>query len=105
MPYFAHLVRVAFAVRQVFNAGDQTAMIAASLHDLIEDTTTGYDVICEQFAQDVADAVAAVTKDSRLPEPNREAAYDDQLSKASWQARLVKLADVYDNFYDTRNDD
>ena len=47
----------------------------------------------------------ALTKDAReLPEAEREPAYDRQLSAASWQARLVKLADVYDNFCDARDE-
>lgn len=103
-PYFAHPVRVAFVVRHVFESNDQTALLAALLHDLIEDTTTDYDDLIERFGKDAADAVAALTKDARLPESEREERYDRQLSQASWQARLVKLADVYDNFCDARSD-
>lgn len=103
-PYFAHPVRVALTVRQVFGIEDEVALAAALLHDLIEDTTTDYDDLLEKFGKDVADAVAALTKDARLPEDEREAAYDRQLSQASWQTRLVKLADVYDNFCDARNE-
>jgi guanosine-3',5'-bis(diphosphate) 3'-pyrophosphohydrolase len=103
-PYFAHPVRVALTVRHVFNVDDETALAAALLHDLIEDTTTDYDDLLEQFGKEVADAVAALTKDARLEHDQREAAYDHQLAQASWQARLVKLADVYDNFCDARND-
>jgi (p)ppGpp synthase/HD superfamily hydrolase len=101
-PYFAHPVRFALAVRHVFQVSDQTALLAALLHDLIEDTTTDYDEIEERFGKEVADTEAALSKDPRLPESEREAAYDRQLSQASWQARLVKLADVYDNFCDSR---
>src|SRR5687768_1806066 len=100
-PYVAHPVRVALTVRHVFGIDDETALVAALLHDVIEDTKTDYDDLAEEFGRDAADAVAALTKDGRLPEPEREAAYDRQLSAASWQARLVKLADVYDNFCDT----
>jgi guanosine-3',5'-bis(diphosphate) 3'-pyrophosphohydrolase len=103
-PYFAHPVRVAFVVRHVFGEPDETAIVAAMLHDLIEDTTTDYDDLIEHFGKEVADCVAALTKDSRLPEDDREEAYDRQLAGASWQARLVKLADVYDNYCDSSND-
>jgi len=47
-----------------------------------------------------ADAVAALTKDSRLPAEQRETAYDRQLSAAASQARPVKLADIDDNYCD-----
>ena len=36
--------------------------------------------------------------------PACEKAYDRQLAKAPWQARLVKLADVYDNISDSVDD-
>jgi guanosine-3',5'-bis(diphosphate) 3'-pyrophosphohydrolase len=97
-PYVAHPFRVALTVRQVFGVDDEIALAAALLHDVIEDTTADYDDLRQQFGKEVADAVAALTKDMRLPEEVREPAYDRQLSAASWQARLVKLADVYDNF-------
>lgn len=100
-PYIAHPVRVALTVRHVFGVDDETALVAALLHDVIEDTKTNYDDLAQAFGHEAADAVAALTKDARLPEAEREAAYDRQLAAASWQARLVKLADVYDNFCDT----
>lgn len=104
-PYFAHPVRVALIVRHVFNLADETCLQAALLHDLIEDTKTDYDDLLEQFGKPVADAVAALTKDGRLEHDEREAAYDAQLSRSSWQARLVKLADVYDNYCDAASDE
>lgn len=103
-PYAAHPIRVAFIVRHLFEVADETALIAALLHDLIEDTTTDYDDLARRFGSAVADAVAAVSKDGRLPHDQRESAYDEQVAAASWQARLVKLADVYDNFCDARSD-
>ena len=41
-------------------------------------------------------------KDMRLPEDRREAEYDRALAAAPWQAKLIKLADVYDNLADCR---
>ncbi len=52
----------------------------------------------------MADMVAALTKDMRMKEQEREVEYDRQLVAASWPAKLVKLADVYDNFCDTFED-
>lgn len=100
-PYVAHPFRVFFTVRHVFQIDNMVALCAAALHDTIEDTQTDYDEILEVFGEDVADAVAALTKDMRLREDLREARYDEGLAKASWQARAVKLADVYDNFCDS----
>lgn len=103
-PYASHPVRVAIIVRHVFDITDDTALTAALLHDTIEDTTTDHDELTQHFGTAVADAVAAVSKDGRLPHDKREFAYDCQIAAASWQARLVKLADVYDNFCDARDD-
>ena len=99
-PYVAHPFRVFFVVRHVFGCHDPVALCAALLHDTIEDTTTDYDDLLEEFGAAVADAAAALTKDMRQPNDVREAAYDEQLKAASWQAKLVKLADVYDNVCD-----
>lgn len=99
-PYFAHPVRVAFTVRDVFRCEDEVAIAAAFLHDTIEDTLTDYDDLFEAFGAEIAGCVAALTKNPTMPEHEREPAYDAGLARAPWQARLVKLADVYDNFHD-----
>jgi guanosine-3',5'-bis(diphosphate) 3'-pyrophosphohydrolase len=103
-PYIAHPFRVAMTIRDVFGVDDPVALAAALLHDVIEDTTADYDDLEREFGGEVAGVVAAVTKDMRLPEEEREATYDRQLASAPWQARLVKLADVYDNVTDCLDD-
>jgi (p)ppGpp synthase/HD superfamily hydrolase len=100
-PYIAHLHRVAMHLRHVFGCDDPTILAAGLLHDAIEDTTADFDEIAEATTPGVASLVAALTKDMRLPEAEREAAYDQQLAAAPWQARLIKLADVYDNLCDS----
>lgn len=103
-PYIAHPFRVAMTVRHVFGCDDDVALAIALLHDAIEDTPADYDDLLERFGAEIADGVAALTKDMRLPEARREPAYDDALRGASWRARLVKLADVFDNLSDTAGD-
>lgn len=99
-PYVAHVFRVAMTLRDVFGCDDPIAITAAVLHDTIEDTGTDYDDIERRFGHDVAEAVAALTKNASLPEAEREADYDRRLALGPWQARLVKLADTHDNFLD-----
>jgi (p)ppGpp synthase/HD superfamily hydrolase len=99
-PYIAHPLRVALTVRHVFECADAMAVTIALLHDVIEDTTTDFDDLCREFGTDVAEAVACLTKDKRLPEEQRESAYYAQLARSSWQVRLVKLADAFDNLCD-----
>ncbi len=99
-PYVSHPFRVAMTVRHVFGCDDPVAIAAALLHDTIEDTATDYDDIAGAFGDDVASVVAAMTKSMILPEPQREVDYDRRLAAADWRARLIKLADVYDNACD-----
>ncbi|TVQ59825.1 MAG: HD domain-containing protein [Phycisphaerales bacterium] len=100
-PYMSHCWRVAMTVRDVFGCDDPVCLAAALLHDLIEDTGADYDEISERFGDDVATIVALLTKDMRLPEDRREAAYDEGLRDGDRRARLLKLADVFDNMTDT----
>ncbi len=99
-PYAAHPFRVAMTIRDIFACDDDACIAGALLHDTIEDTPIDYDDIESAFGREVADVVAAMTKDMRLREPEREPAYDDQLASADWRAHLVKLADTFDNFTD-----
>ena len=103
IPYFSHPARVAMTVAVRFGCSDETTLAAAFLHDVIEDTTTDYDDLLEHFGREVADIVACLSKDPRVVEPERERLYDEQLAAGPWQARLVKLADVYDNLADADN--
>lgn len=99
-PYVAHPFRVAMTVRHVFGCEDEVAIVAALLHDTIEDTTTDYDDLEAGFGREVADCVAAMSKNMILREAVRETDYDERLARGPWQARLIKLADVYDNVID-----
>lgn len=99
-PYFSHAARVALTLRHTFACADPVALAAALLHDTIEDTTTDYDDLDESFGPEVAAIVAALTKNMILPERDREPEYDARLVKADWRARLIKLADAYDNLAD-----
>lgn len=104
-PYASHPFRVCLVLREVFGVADPAALTAAVLHDTIEDTVTDYDDLEEGFGADVAAWVGALSKDKRLPEAEREAAYVEQLRRGPWQVKLCKLADVYDNLTDMANAD
>lgn len=102
-PYIAHVYRVAMTVRHVFACDDIAAVTAALLHDTIEDTTTDYEDVAKHFGTHVADMVAALTKNMALPERQREDEYEARLAAADWRVRLIKLADTYDNFFDSNS--
>jgi guanosine-3',5'-bis(diphosphate) 3'-pyrophosphohydrolase len=99
-PYVSHVYRVAMIVRHVFGFDDPKLLAAAVLHDTIEDTTTDYEDLESNFGRTVAGWVAALTKDMRLPESEREKAYCAQLLAGGWHVCVCKLADVYDNLAD-----
>ncbi len=90
-------------VRHVFGIDDSQALLAAVLHDTIEDTTTDFDDLKEQFGAEVAHWVALLSKDKRLEEQPREEAYMAGLAQAPWQVKVCKLADIFDNLMDTRH--
>jgi (p)ppGpp synthase/HD superfamily hydrolase len=102
-PYISHVVRVCLVVRNVFGFDDPEMLQTALLHDTIEDTTTDFDEIAEEFSPQVAAWVAALTKDKRLADDDREAAYLIMLRSSPWQVQVCKLADVYDNLLDSAN--
>src|SRR5438445_5931821 len=100
-PYASHVFRVCLIVRQVFGIDDASVLSAAVLHDTVEDTTTDYDELKDEFGAEVAGWVADLSKDKRLPDAEREKAYETRLAKASWQVKVCKLADVFDNLMDS----
>lgn len=102
-PYAAHPFRVCLIVRHVFGIDDPEFLTAALLHDTIEDTQTDYDDLAERFGDKVAGWVGALSKDMRLPEGEREAAYIAKLATAEPAVKIAKLADIYDNLTDSRH--
>jgi guanosine-3',5'-bis(diphosphate) 3'-pyrophosphohydrolase len=102
-PYVAHVFRVCLVVRHVFGIDDPRALMAAALHDVIEDTGTDFDDLAETFGPEVAQWAAALCKDKRRPEEEREEEYLARLSRAPWQVKVCKLADVFDNMLDARH--
>jgi len=100
-PYVSHPFRVAMIANLLFGVTDRAVLTAAVLHDTIEDTTSDRDDILEGFGPDVARWVAALSKDKRLPDEDRERSYVAALIAGGWQVHLCKLADIYDNLLDS----
>ena len=100
-PYVEHPKAVMAILRDEFGVDDLEVLAAGLLHDTIEDTATDYDAIAEEFGPRVADLVAALTKDKRLPEGRREREYFAQLSRAPLSAKFCKVADTLHNIRDT----
>jgi guanosine-3',5'-bis(diphosphate) 3'-pyrophosphohydrolase len=99
-PYVSHVFRVTLIVRDIFGIRDRQALLAALLHDTVEDTLADFDELEERFGRELAEWVALLSKDKRQREPERESAYVAQLVRAPWQVKACKLADVFDNLMD-----
>ena len=75
-------------------------LMAAVLHDTIEDTNTDFDDVKEAFGPQVAEWVSLLSKDKRKVDIIREKEYMTALAEAPWQVQVCKLADVFDNLMD-----
>jgi guanosine-3',5'-bis(diphosphate) 3'-pyrophosphohydrolase len=95
--YVVHPLRVAEHVRRLAGCDDVDVLCAAVLHDTIEDSGTRYDELAAAFGDRVARIVAELTNDSRLPKAARHEDMIRRLASASPEAKLIKLADRYDN--------
>ncbi len=100
-PFIMHPLEVAGILADI--EIDQTTIIAAILHDLIEDTEITYDEIKEEFGEKVADIINGVTKLDKIVFSSLEEKQVENLRKMiiamSEDVRIivVKLADRLHN--------
>lgn len=92
-PYVNHVLEVADLVATATEGADIDVIIAAVLHDTIEDTETTKDDLVASFGQRVADLVAEVTDDKTLPKMERKRLQIEHARHASSGAKLIKVAD------------
>src|SRR5215510_6061591 len=92
-PYINHLIEVLDLVASV-DGGDMDVLVAALLHDVLEDTLTGNEELVGMFGEGVARIVQENSDDMTLPKPERRRARLASRSKKSREARLVKFADI-----------
>ncbi|HEY1284056.1 MAG TPA: RelA/SpoT family protein [Steroidobacteraceae bacterium] len=96
-PYIAHPVAAAAILADL--KLDADTIVAAILHDVIEDTPTPKDQLAARFGKDVAELVDAVTKLDQIKFKSREEAQAESFRKMllamvrDLRVILVKLAD------------
>ncbi len=96
-PYVNHLLEVAELVAHAQTPGDIEVVIAALLHDTVEDVgVTEADLVAE-FGARVAALVMAVTDDKALPKDRRKWLQIEHAPHLPRDAKLIKLADKTSN--------
>lgn len=96
--YVVHVLEVARIVAEF--GGTEAMVIAAILHDVVEDTDKTIDDVRQHFGDEVADLVGWLTDVSKLDDGNREVrkAIDRAHSaEAPSEAQTVKCADLISN--------
>lgn len=114
-PYLNHLLRVTIRILCYYRVTDAEVLIAALLHDAVEDqpwgitgrpggetppTAEALAVLAKRFGERVARLVGAVTNPEYDPGRDRDEQYRDHVAEAldhePW-ARVIKISDFTDN--------
>ena len=95
-PYVEHVLAVAGTLT-AHGVDDAAVLAAALLHDTIEDCGRTRDELAAVFGAEVADIVAEVSDDTRLPSRERKRLQVEHAHELSRGARLVKLSDKFHN--------
>ncbi len=103
-PYINHPIDVTETLWRVGEVRDVVTLLAALLHDTIEDTATSPEEIRELFGEDVLSVVLEVTDDKSLPKAERKRLQVVNAPHKSPRARQIKLADKISNVTEIAND-
>ncbi len=96
-PYLNHLVEVMEAVARTTGGTDTELLIAALLHDVVEDTPVTEAALAAAFGPRVAAIVAECSDDMSLPKEARRRARIEAMPRKTPEARMVKTADAISN--------
>lgn len=99
-PYINHPIQVARLLAEVAGVTDVATLVAAVLHDTIEDTQTTAQELGDRFGPEVRALVEEVTDDKRLPRSDRKRLQIERASLLSPRAKLIKIADKIANIRD-----
>lgn len=102
-PYVNHLIEVAGLVAAATAEPDTNLVVAALLHDTIEDAGVTEEELRERFGADVAHLVMEVTDDKSLPKAERKRLQIVNAPKKSVRAGTIKMADKISNLRAIRN--
>ncbi len=110
-PYINHLLRVAIRIMSHYGVHDADVVIAALLHDAVEDHAGelagsrggrrgALAALAAEFGPRVAELVAAVTNPEYAPDRDTNEQYREHVADSLWDnpwARVIKASDFTDN--------
>lgn len=99
-PYINHPIALANVLANEGGVEDERVLIAAVLHDTIEDTDTSEQELLREFGKEIADIVLEVTDDKSLDKAERKRLQVEHAPNIGRRAKLVKLADKICNLRD-----
>lgn len=99
-PYINHPIALANVLANEAGIDDERVLVAAVLHDTVEDTETTEQELAKEFGQEIAGIVLEVTDDKALPKVERKRLQIEHAGTISRRAKLVKLADKICNLRD-----
>ena len=102
-PYITHPLLVAQALLEIGDVQDPPTLIAAILHDTLEDTKTTEVEIREAFGEEILQIVLEVTDDKSLEKMARKRLQVVHAPSISDKAKVIKLSDKLVNCRDILN--
>ncbi len=100
IPYINHCIQVVQILAEAGYHEEEDLLIAALLHDTLEDTDAQPEELSQRFGPSVLAWVLEVSDDKSLPKHERKQRQIDESGKKSREARLIKLADKISNVSD-----
>lgn len=104
LPYITHPLAVASVLAGVGGVTEVTTLVAALLHDTVEDTGTLLEDLEAEFGREVRLLVAEVSDDKGLPKDERKRLQIEHAAAASDAAKQLKLGDKICNVRDVTSD-
>lgn len=92
-PYVGHPIGVADSIISIGQVTDKNILVAALLHDTVEDTETSFDEISQKFGDKVAGYVREVTDDKSLSTRARKKMQIIHAFHKTKGAAIIKLSD------------
>ena len=99
-PYINHPIAVATVLASEGDVSDEATLLAAVLHDTVEDTQTTFVELEERFGSEVAGLVRELTDDKSLEKGERKRLQIEHARESSIRAKQVKIADKICNVRD-----